>query len=431
MTRNFGFVGGVAMRVLCGAALLHLGHPAARCEDFQGASHKMEYEGEPVKYLDQTPANPVERLQQRLAAGELNLAFDERFGYLPALLDELKIPRSSQTLVFSKTSLQRRFITPDNPRALFFNDDVYVGFTPGAPALEVSAADPKLGGVFYRLNNQSFGGARLARDQDCLSCHGGQRSLGVPGHFVRSIGTDSTGELDGQMEVKDIDQCTPIADRWAGWFVTGQHGAQTHRGNLIGAEAFARAAKETNYLGNLTELSGFFDTKKHLRSTSDITALMVMEHQVKMHNYITRLSFDTQITTRMYGHIRYLTSQVNAFLRYLLFTEEAQLTAPIVGDADYAQGFTSLGPFDAKGRSLRDFDLQTRLFKHPCSFLIYSEQFDALPPVIRDHILKRLHAILTRQDQDPQFASLAPADRQAILEILRETKPNLPEYWRK
>jgi hypothetical protein len=143
----------------------------------------------------------------------MNREFDERFGYLPALLDELKIPRSSQTLVFSKTSLQRRFISPGNPRAIFFNDDVYVAFTPGAPALEVSAADPNLGGVFYRLDNQRFGRLRFACDQNCLSCHGAQRTLGVPGHFVRSIGTDLTGELDGQSEVKDIDQCTPIADR--------------------------------------------------------------------------------------------------------------------------------------------------------------------------------------------------------------------------
>ena len=402
---------------------------SARSEDFQGASHKLEYEGEPLKYHNLTPTNPVARLQQRLGAGEMSLEFDERFGYLPALLDELKIPRSSQTLVFSKTSLQRRFISPDNPRAIFFNDDVYVAFIRGAPVLEVSTADPKLGGVFYRLDNQRFNRPRFTPEQDCLSCHGAQRTLGVPGHFVRSIGTDLTGELDGQNEVKDIDQCTPIADRWAGWFVTGKHGAQTHRGNLIGAEAFARATREPNHLGNLTELSRFFDTNKHLRATSDITALMVLEHQVKMHNYITRLSFDAQIMTKMYGHIRYLRIQVDAFLRYLLFTEEALLTAPIIGDADYAKRFTALGPFDAKGRSLREFDLQTRLFKHPCSFLIYSKQFDALPPVMRDHLLQRLHAILTGQDRDPQFATLAGDDRQAILESLRETKPNLPEYW--
>ncbi|MEO8377405.1 MAG: hypothetical protein ABI579_07015 [Candidatus Sumerlaeota bacterium] len=413
---------------MCSAVLTLV---SARSEDFGGASHKLEYEGEPLRYNVQTPTDPVTRLMHRLAADEATLEFDAQFGYLPALLDKLRIPRSSQTLVFSKTSLQRRFITPDNPRAIFFNDDVYVGFIPGAPALEVSAADTRSGGVFYRLDNEKVRRPQFVRDQNCLDCHGAQRTLGVPGHFVRSIGTDLTGELDGMREVSGIDQCTPLADRWAGWFVTGQHGAQTHRGNLIGPEAFARAAKDTNYLGNLTDLRRFFDVKKHLRPTSDITALMVLEHQAKMHNYITRLNFETQIMTNTYGHIRYLTGQVNAFLRYLLFTEEAPLTARIIGDAEYVREFTAHGPFDAKGRSLRQFDLQTRLFKHPCSFLIYSAQFDALPPVMRDHLLQRLHAILTGQDHDSQFARLAAADRQAILEILRETKPTLPDYWRR
>lgn len=419
------------LRALCHAALCLLAFASARGSDFQGASHKLDYEGEPVKYFDQTAADPVAKLQQRLATGEENLEFDERFGYLPALLDKFKIAPSSQTLVFSKTSLQRSFISPDNPRSLFFNDDVYVGFTPGAPVLEVSATDPKLGGVFYRLDNQKSVRPRFTRDQECLSCHGANRTLGVPGHFIRSVGTDLTGELDGQSEAKDIDHCTPIADRWAGWFVTGKHGAQPHRGNLVGPEAFARAEKEPNYLGNLTNLNRFFDTRKYLRPTSDITALMVLEHQAKMHNYITRLSFQTQIMTNMYGHIRYLGRPVDAFLRYLLFTEEAPLSAPIAGDADYTKKFTALGPFDKKGRSLRDFDLRTRLFKYPCSFLIYSEQFDSLPAVMREHLLQRLYAILRGQDRDPQFARLTPEDRKSILEILRETKPSLPEYWRK
>lgn len=400
-------------------------------EDFQGAGHKLEYEAPPILYNEQAPGDPVAQLQRRLAAGEAKLGFDERFGYLPALLDELKIPRSSQALVFSKTSLQRTFISPENPRALYFNDDVYIGFIPGAPALEISAVDPKLGAVFYRLENEKVRRPRFVRDQDCLRCHGAQRTLGVPGLFVRSIGTDENGELETQTEVNDIDHCTPLADRWAGWFVTGKHGAQNHRGNLIGSAALARAQEAPNELGNLADLSRFFDVTRHLRPTSDIVALMVLEHQAKMHNYITRLNYETRLMLNMYGHTRYLSSQVNAFLRFLLFTEEAPLTAPIQGDAAYLADFTATTLRDSKGRSLRDFDLQTRIFKHPCSYLIYSPAFDALPLPMRDHLLARLHDILSGKDQDPQFAPLRAADRQAILEILRETKPNLPDYWRK
>ena len=402
-----------------------------RGEDFQGAGHKLEYEAPPILYQEQTPEDRVAQLQRRLATGEARLEFDDRFGYLPSLLDALKVPRSSQSLVFSKTSLQRTFITPENPRALYFSDDVYVGFIPGAPALEVSAVDPKLGAVFYRIENEKVRRPRFTRDQDCLRCHGAQRTLGVPGFFVRSIATDQTGELDAQSEINDIDHCTPLADRWAGWFVTGRHGSQAHRGNLIGPAAFARAAVAPNELGNLDELSRFFDVTRHLRPTSDIVALMVLEHQGKMHNYITRLNYETVQMLNMYGHTRYLTSQVNAFLRFLLFAEETPLTASIQGDPAFVSDFTADALRDSKGRSLRDFDLQTRMFKYPCSYLIYSPAFDAMPAPIREQLLARLYDILTGKDRDPQFARLIPADRQAILEILRETKANLPDYWRK
>ena len=304
--------------LLCCAALA-----VVHAEDFQGSAHKLEYEEAPLKYNEQPTTDAAAQLQHRLSTGETKLKYDEQFGYLPALLDELKVPRSSQMLVFSKTSLQRTFITPENPRALFFNDDVYIGYIPGAPALEVATVDPKIGGVFYRFDNEETRRPRFVREVDCLRCHGAEKTMGVPGFVVRSIGTDATGELDPQTEVSNIDHCTPFADRWAGWYVTGQHGAQTHRGNLIGAGAFERAVKEPNYLGNITRLNGFFDTKKYLRPTSDIVPLMVLEHQTKMHNYITRLSYETQQMMAMYGHIRYLRHQEDAFLRYLLFTEEA------------------------------------------------------------------------------------------------------------
>ena len=246
---------------------------------------------------------------------------------------------------------------------------------------------------------------------------------------MRSIGTDEQGEILSQTEVSPIDHCTPLADRWAGWYVTGTHGAQTHRGNLIGEEALARHSAEPNYLGNLTDLSRFFDTSNYLRPGSDIVALMVLEHQKQMHNYITRLNFETRLMMETYGHIRYLKSQVNAFLRCLLFTEEAPLTATVAGNPAFAKDFQAAGPRDHLGRSLRDLDLHTRMFRYPCSFLIYSPAFDQLPDVMREHLLQRLFAILQGQDSDPQFAHLSAESRADILQILRETKPNLPAYW--
>src|SRR5262245_21421066 len=118
-------------------------------EDFQGSAHTMPYDDEVIGYRAKTPTDHIAKLQARIAGGEVKLKWDEKFGYLPALLDALNIPQSSQMLVFSRTSLQKRAINPRNARAIFYSDDVYVGYIPDAPMMEISAVDPKLGSVFY------------------------------------------------------------------------------------------------------------------------------------------------------------------------------------------------------------------------------------------------------------------------------------------
>lgn len=404
---------------------------SVRADDFQGATHKVPYEEEIIDYNNKPLNSPIEKLQAKIDSGEVKLSYHPKYGWLPALLEALNIPKSSQMLVFSKTSLQRTFITPDNPRALFFNDDIYLGFIPGAPVMEVSAVDPKLGGVFYTLALDPDEKPRFTRANDCTSCHGAAKTLGVPGHFVRSIATDETGEIDQSNEISYINHRSPLSDRWGGWYVTGKSGDQTHRGNLIGKKDFERYDKDPLFRCNQSDLSEFFNQDKYFSKGSDIVALTVLEHQGQMHNYITRLNYETQIMLKTYNHIRYLRTQVASFLRYLLFTEEHLLTAPIEGNPDYVKWFGEQGPRDKKGRSLRDFDLQTRLFKYPCSYLIYSEAFDAMPTAIRDHLLQRLHDILTEKDTSEDFARLTADDRKNILEILVDTKPNLPDYWRK
>lgn len=403
---------------------------AANAEDFQGSDHPLEYDREPINYSTAIPIDPVSTLQAKITSGDVKLQWDEKFGYLPALLDAFHIPRSSQMLVFSKTSLQRKLISPENPRALYFNDDVYIGYVPGAPVVEISSVDSKLGGTFYFIEQEKVRKPKFTRSTDCLSCHGGQRSLGVPGHFVRSIATEKSGELISLEEVRDITHCTPLKDRWAGWYVTGKHGDQIHRGNLVGAEDLAKAGREPNFRGNLSDLARFFSEDKYITRGSDIGALMILEHQAHMHNYVARLNIEARMMLATYGHVRYMRSQVDAFLRYLLFTEEQPLAQPIAGNPDYVKAFTAGAIRDSKGRSLRDIDFKNRMFTHPCSYLIYSPAFDAMAGPIKEVILQKLHDILTGKNTDEQFARLTAADRTAILEILRETKKGLPDYWK-
>jgi hypothetical protein len=333
-------------------------------------------------------------------------------------------------LVFSKTSFQRERISPHTPRALFFNDDVYVGFIPGSPLMEISAADPKLGGVFYTLDQSTVAKQKFVRTDQCLECHASGKSMGVPGHLLRSFQTDESGVTDLQSGLSEVNHRTPIEDRWGGWYVTGKHGEQTHRGNLIGKAAFEKQEKKPNYLGNISDLSRFFDTTGYPEKGSDIVALMVLEHQVHMHNFITRLNYESTLQLARYGHINYVTNIADAFLKYLLFTEEAPIRDRIRGGSAFAMEFENMGPKDSQGRSLRSFDLQTRLFKYPCSYLIYSKSFDAFPEKMREHIYRRLWEILTGRDDSPEFRKIMPETKQAILEILRETKKELPGYWK-
>lgn len=411
--------------ILCGSLMLS-------AQDFQGATHLLPFEEENLQYGKTAATGAITRLQSRLDGGETALRWDERRGYLPGLLEALGVSVDSQVLVFSKTSFQRDRISPQNPRALYFNDDVYIGYVPGSPLLEVSTADPKLGGVFYTLENRQTPKPKLVRTDNCLECHAGAKTMGVPGHLVRSFQTDDRGVTDLLTGTEIITHRTPLADRWGGWFVTGEHGSQTHRGNLIGAADFERQRQEPNFAGNKPDLSTFkdyFDVGQYPSTTSDIVALMVLEHQLHMHNFLTRLNYEATLQLKAYGHCNYLKSPLEAFLRYLLFVEEAPLTAPVRGNPVFPRAFAAGGPRDGQGRSLRELDLQSRLFRYPCSYLIHSESFDALPPELKVRIYQRLWDILTGRDTGPEWKRLTDADRRSVLEILRATKKDLPAYW--
>ncbi|MFM1769744.1 MAG: hypothetical protein RJA22_2273 [Verrucomicrobiota bacterium] len=421
----------ISPALLLALTLALLGWPGpSAADDFQGATHLMPFDEDTLKYSKTAAQGSIARLQQRLDRGELKLEFEEGQGYLKSILRALDVPRASQVLVFSKTSLQRERISPQNPRALYFNDDVYVGFIPGAPLLEFSEVDPKLGGVFYTLEQARAKQPRFVRTDQCLECHASAKSMGVPGHLLRSFAVDEQGVVDLVTGVSLVNHRTPLAERWGGWYVTGEPGGPAHRGNLFGKAAFERQARDPAHRGTLRELSDLFNPAPYPEDSSDIVALLVLEHQTHMHNFITRLHYESTLALQQYGHVNYLRNIIDGFLKYLLFSEEAALAQPIRGGDAYARAFTAQGPRDARGRSLRDLDLQDRLFRHPCSFLIYSEAFDRLPDQVREAIYQRLHDILTGQDTRPQWEHLSRADRRAIREILAATKPGLPAYWK-
>lgn len=409
------------------AALLAAG---ALHADFQGSTHLMPYDEDALGYAKLPETGAIAQLQAKIDRGEVTLSKDARFGYLLSILRELKVSTASQMLVFSKTSFQRERIGPSNPRALFFNDGVYVGYIPGAHLLEFTSVDPKLGAVFYTLDQEEKGRPKFVRTDNCTECHASARTMGVPGHLVRSFQTDETGMVDLLTGVDPVNHRTPLSDRWGGWYVTGQHGSQTHRGNLVGKEAFAKQEKLPNHLGNLGELSRFFDPAKYPEPTSDIVSLMVMEHQQHGQNFITRVGYEARMHLGAYGHVNYLRTAVESLVKYFLLVEETPLTAEVKGNPEFVRAFESQGPRDSKGRSLRQLDLKTRLFRHRCSFLIQGEAFAGIPEPMKERIYLRLHEVLTGKDTSDVWKPLTPESRREILEILRETQPGLPRCWK-
>jgi hypothetical protein len=408
-----------------------------------------DFERAPIHYSKSTPNNPVARLQKQIDAGAVALSFHKDQGYLPSLLKTLQVPESSQMLVFSKTSLQRSRISPKSPRAIYFNDDVYVGFCQAGQALEISVADPQLGAVFYTLEQEDAGRPKFVRQVDaCILCHGSSQTKNVPGHLVRSVYADRGGEAILSLGTHRIDQTTPIDRRWGGWYVTGTHGKQTHLGNLLVKNRNDRGALANNPDGqNLTTLKQFLNASAYPTPHSDIVALMVLEHQVEAHNLLARASIQTRLAlhdqTQLNKELgrspdyqsettyRRIKSVADPLVRYLLFSGEAKLTEKMQGTSTFAADFAKQGPYDSKRRSLRELDLNRRLFKYPCSYLIYSEPFAQMPEALKEYVYQSVFDVLTDRDYSGAFGHLTANDRQAILEILRDTKRDLPSYWRK
>ncbi len=426
------------LRFLFGLALVVTAAPRV--------ARSQEFEQEPIAYSRSQPANCVSQLEQRLVSGEANLTYDSSTGYLRSLLTQLEVPVSSQMLVFSKTSFQRHRIAPRTPRALYFNDDVYVGYCQGGDVLEVSASDPQLGAVFYTLDQDPDVRPTFHRQSDnCLICHGSSQTKDVPGHLVRSVFTDAGGLPVLSAGTFRIDHTSPLEKRWGGWYVTGTHGTQKHLGNLI-VKGRTEPDEIDNSAGlNLTSLEDRLDPSAYLSPHSDLVALMVLEHQADGQNYLTRANFLTrqarhyqQALNREMGepadHVwdstrSRIQSACEPLVEYLLFSGEAPLKGEVRGTTPFADEFPKRGPRDAQGRSLRDFDLTRRMFRYPCSYLVYSPSFAALPKEARELVLRRMWEVLSGQDQKEKFAHLTTEDRQAVLEILRATLPDVPSYW--
>jgi hypothetical protein len=388
-----------------------------------------------IKYSTAPVNNVIVDVNKRLQDGALKFTFDTRSGYLRSALEALQLPIDSQLLVFSRVSLQGKRISDQNPRALFFNDRVALGWVRGGDLLEVAAHDETQGVVFYTLDQREdeSGPPQFKRAFICLGCHVTGNTLGVPGLLMFSTTRPEPTQFTGLP--RHIDHSDPLNRRFGGWFVTGSTGSVHHMGNDVAA-LDGRPSRE------LTSVEGLFDPEGYRAMSSDVVAHLVLTHQAGMTNLLTRAAWEARAadpaqhapftsTPAQQASIAAIMSGVaSEVVDYLLFVDEAKLTDAVRGGSGFAERFSSTGPRDRKGRSLYELDLHRRLMKYPCSYLIYSPAFDALPPTAKEPIYKRMWEVLSGQDQDPRYrAALSLADRRAIVEILHDTKKDLPSYF--
>ena len=345
--------------------------------------------------------------------------------FLLSLLKELEVPVSSQMLVFTATSLQKGLISARNPRALYFNDDTYVGYVPRG-RIEVISLDPELGGIFYIFDRLQPGyRPAVRRSSECMNCHAPRHLDNIPGLVVESVVPGLTGGGERAFRRERSGHSIPLGDRFGGWHLTGAGEAMPHNwSNMLLIRKNGQAIEEPNPPGERCDLS------RYPLETSDLLAQLLHEHQIGFVNRALRAGYRYRelaaAGTVDGAALRELSTPL---VEYLLFTDEAALAPGTIGDSPFASDFQAVGKRDAAGRSLRDLELQTHLLRYRCSYMIYSPVYTGLPEALRRDVYSRLASALGSEApaDEASSAHLPAEERQAIREILAATLPEFAE----
>ena len=381
-----------------------------------------------IQYAIRPTTDRVAALNKALAGGERHLQRDAQTGYLRSVLDALGVSVESQLLIFSKTGVQREYTGPRNPRAVYFDESVAVGYLPNAPAIEIAAHDPQQGVVFYTID-QATASPSFVRKTTCLACHVSHSTLDVPGLIARSNFVGDDGNVISQLGNTDVDHRTPHPDRWGGWFVTSAgepapYSQRAHEGNIT----FSATGNTSNQIF-VDWMDSAPQSRGYLSPESDIVALLVFDHQVRAINLMTRLNWEGRVAgadALSRGDIGPLRELTNELADYLLFVGEMPPSVPLIPLKRFAERLEAKTPKDRTGRSFGQLDVTSRLLQYPCSYMVYSAAFDALPPAVKQAIYHRMIAQLSSSGPRSALPRLGADERRAILEILRDTKPDFP-----
>lgn len=390
-----------------------------------------DFDAPPHRYTERTPTDRFTRLKADFESGAIILDRSGELAFLQSLLKVLGVPASSQMLVFSTTSLQLSLISPSNPRALYFNEDIYIGYVPGG-RIEIVSLDPELGGIFYIFDiPKDARPIRVERSDRCMNCHAGGDTGHVPGIVVKSVVPGPSGGSLTAYRIEETGHGIPFDQRFGGWHVTGRHSISNHWGNLTGRFTNGTLVTFPNPPGSR------FSFSKYPVATSDILPQLLHEHQAGFVNRVVEAGYRAR--TALYASSGKLTpeqlleldEQARLVTRYLLFADEPSLpTGGIEGDARFKQDFLATRRATAAGVSLKDFDLRSRLFKHRCSYMIYNPVFTGLPGELKTRIYRRMaEALDPTSAARKEFDYLPAEEKKSIRGILKATLTDLPAGW--
>jgi hypothetical protein len=412
------------VRIMTIAALI-LSAPSVLASSTQPGYHDID--APPHNYRERIPRDRFTRLKDDFESGKIVTDRGSEKAFVLSVLRALDIPATSQMLVFSTTSLQLSLISPSNPRALYFNEDVYLGYVPGG-RIEIVSLDPELGGIFYIFDiPKDVRPLRIERSERCMNCHAGEESGHVPGLVIKSVVPGPTGGSLTAFRVGETGHHIPFEQRFGGWHLTGRHAISNHWGNLIGRMTAGQLTRITNSPG------ARFDFARYPVATSDVLPQILHEHQAGFVNRVVEASYRAR--TALHASRGELTpaqaaeldEQARIVTRYLLFADEAPLPpGGVKGDATYKADFLRTRR-EVNGVSLKDFDLRSRLFKHRCSYMIYSSVFAGLPGEMKKRIYRQLGEAL--RPANAEFRSLSPTEKKTIRAILGATLTDLPADW--
>lgn len=387
---------------------------------------------------DATASNAVEALQRRLDSGALKLAWsDDGKSYVPDLLKALRIPSDSQLLVFSASSLQYDRINPETPRAIYYQDDIALGMVQNGRAIELIVSDRNSGVAFYTMNVVQAEKPRFERQTSvCIACHG-YTSRWAPGLMVGNLDTGPNGQVlnsDPARLFRLTDDRSPYDQRYGGWYITGSTGAMKHRGNVVISPDDPMTLPPGGQ--NILSLADRINLQHYLSPGSDIVSMLTFEHQSGATNLIARVNAQyAGLNNQSLPPDRRATqgdldASIEELVRYLTFVDQTPLPSQVQGSSSFTETFAKQGPRDGQGRSLRDFDLRTRVFRYPLSYMVYSQAFDNLNPAAKERVWRRLYDLLSGNDRSPDAPHIDPGGGSAAIAILAATRQGLPDYWK-